>query len=159
MKIWPPFVLISLRKEHFYGNAAAELRALFKRVKWCMLWPKMHSLSLNLKIVSLYVVLVFWTITYLVLSKILRQLPSEMALVLCPRVKVLLHFIEVPSMNWFIGVFFHAQISSYFTYITFICGRHVWWLFWLNGKFPKRVLQKYFLKKFFTVKHTYSNMS
>ena len=40
MKIWPPFVLISLRKEHFYGNAAAELRALFKRVKWCMLWPK-----------------------------------------------------------------------------------------------------------------------
>ena len=54
MKIWPPFVLISLRKEHFYGNAAAELRALFKRVKWCMLWPNMHSLSLHLKIVSLY---------------------------------------------------------------------------------------------------------
>ena len=38
-----------------------------------------------------------FAITYLVLSKILRQLPSEMALVLCPRVKVLLHFREVPS--------------------------------------------------------------
>ena len=144
MKIWPPFVLISLRKEHFYGNAAAELRALFKRVKWCMLWPKMHSLSLHLKIVSLYLFFLkdYLFIYFKSLIYFGNYLPSEMALVLCPRVKVLLHFREVPSMNWFIGVFFHAQISSYFTYITFICGRHVWWLFWLNGNFSKRVLQK-----------------
>ena len=87
MKIWPPFVLISLRKEHFYGNAAAELRALFKRVKWCMLWPKMHSLSLHLEIVSLYLLFERLLIQFFQKFDILRQLPSEMALVLCARVK------------------------------------------------------------------------
>ena len=145
MKIWPPFVLISLRKEHFYGNAAAELRALFKRVKWCMLWPKMHSLTLHLNIVSLYLFFErlfssfnkFWnSIAAITFRNGLKFLRSGQIRA------VLFHFRGIPSMNWFIGVFFHAQISSYFTYITFICGRHVWWLFWLNGKFPKRVLQK-----------------
>ena len=125
MKIWPPFVLISLRKEHFYGNAAAELRALFKRVKWCMLWPKMHSLSLHLKIVSLYLFFErlfssfnkFWNstaaITFRNGLKFLRSGQIR---------AVLFHFRGIPSMNWFIG----GVLPCANFFIFYIYYLHMW---------------------------------